>query len=131
MPAMTLVMDDDALGTVTVATILANPEGFIGETLADPLEGPSYGRCKAMIMQDRETGGLVINSFAHGGAHYRLCYDRSLLEETLSAADPKHVVDIFIAKEAQAYLEPDDEAALIDFVAKLSGGKMPADYAKS
>jgi hypothetical protein len=123
MPSTTLVMDDDELGTVTVSTILANPENFAGETLADPLEGPSYGRCKAMIMQDRETGGLVINSFAHGGARYRLCYDRALLEEILNAADPKHVVDIFVAKEAQAYLEPDDEAALIELAAKFSGGK--------
>jgi hypothetical protein len=40
-----LVVDDDALGTVTVADVLRNPDAFIGETLTDPLEGPSYGPC--------------------------------------------------------------------------------------
>jgi hypothetical protein len=126
MPAMTLVMDDDALGNVTVADVLKNPEAFIGETLADPLEGPAYGRCKAMILRDRETDGVFIKSFAHGGARYRLCYDRSLLEELLRAADPKLVIDIFIEKEAQSHIGPDDEAALIALVSKLSSiGKRP------
>ena len=114
------------LETVTVADVLKNPDAFIGETLADPLEGPAYGPCKAMIMPDRNTGGIFINSFAHGGARYRLCYDHSLLEELLRAADPKHVIDIFIAKEAQSHIEPDDEAALVDLVSQLSGiGKRP------
>ena len=114
------------LETVTVADVLKNPDAFIGETLADPLEGPPYGPCKAMIMPDRNTGGIFINSFAHGGARYRLCYDHSLLEELLRAADPKHVIDIFIAKEAQSHIEPDDEAALVDLVSQLSGiGKRP------
>ena len=58
MPEMTLVMDDERLGEVTVAQVLKNPDAFIGETLADPLEGPfvwpgqshghagpQYGRC--------------------------------------------------------------------------------------
>ena len=75
-PGMSLVMDDEALGEVTVADVLKNPDAFVGETLADPLEGPAYGPCKAMIMRDRDTGGVFINSFAHGGARYRLCYDR-------------------------------------------------------
>src|SRR5271166_2575696 len=86
MPAMTLVMDDDALGAVTVADVLTHPDAFIGETLADPLEGRSYGPCKARIMRDGDTGGVFIHSFAHGGARYRLCYDRALLEECLRAA---------------------------------------------
>jgi len=125
-PGMSLVMDDEALGEVTVADVLKNPDAFIGETLADPLEGPAYGPCKAMVMHDRDTGGVFINSFAHGGARYRLCYDRSLLEELLHAADPKHVIDIFMAKEAQSHIEADDEAALVDLVSKLSGiGKRP------
>jgi hypothetical protein len=121
MPGLTLVMDDDELGTVMVADVLRKPETFVGETLADPLEGPSYGRCKAMIMQDSETGGLYINSFAHGGARYRLCYDRKLLEELLRATDSKYVIDIFVAKEAQSHLESNEESSLIDLVAAISG----------
>ena len=126
MPEVTLAMDDEALGDVTVAKVLRHPDAFIGETLADPLEGPAYGPCKAMIMPDRNTDGVFINSFAHGGARYRLCYDYSLLEEVLRAADPEHVSDIFIAKEAQSHIEPDDEAALVHLVSQLSGiGKRP------
>ena len=79
-----------------------------------------------MVMPDRNTDGVFIHSFAHGGARYRLCYDRSLLEEVLRAADPEHVSDIFIAKEAQSHIEPDDEAALVDLVSRLGGiGKRP------
>jgi len=114
-------MDDDALGEVTVADVLKNPDAFIEETLADPLEGPSYGPCKARIMLDHNTGGIFINSFAHGGARYRLCYDRAHLEDLLRAADPKHVIDIFMAKDAQSHLEPDDDAALVDLVSKVCG----------
>ena len=126
MPGTPLIMDDDALGEVTVADVLKNPDAFIGETLADPLEGPSYGPGKAMVMPERHGGSVFIHSFAHGGAQYRLCHDRALLEELLRGADPNHVADIFIAKEAQSHLEPDDEAALVDLVAKLSGaGKRP------
>ena len=99
---------------------------YRGDLLADPLEGPSYGPGKAMVMADRNTDGVFIHSFAHGGARYRLCYDRSLLEEVLRAADPEHVSDIFIAKEAQSHIEPDDEAALVDLVSRLGGiGKRP------
>ena len=126
MPGIALVMDDDTLGRVTVADVLKNSEAFIGETLADPLEGSAYGRCKAMIMGDHQTGGIFINSFAHGGGRYRLCYDRPLLEETLRASDKKHVIEVFIAKDAQSYIGPDDVAALVDLVSKLSGiGKRP------
>ena len=56
MPEMTLVMDDERLGDVTVAKVLKNPDAFIGETLADPLEGPSYGPGKAMVMPRPQYG---------------------------------------------------------------------------
>ena len=119
-------MDDEDLGVVTVADILKNPDRFVGETLSDPLEGPSYGRCKAMVMRDLSTGCIFINSFAHGGARYRLCYDRSLLEDLLRATDPKYVTDIFIARDAQSHIGPDDEVLLIALVSELSGiGKNP------
>ena len=61
-----------------------------------------------------------------GERRYRLCYDRPLLEETLRASDKKHVIEVFIAKDAQSYIGPDDVAALVDLVSKLSGiGKRP------
>ena len=65
----------------SVAEVLADPASFIGETLSDPLEGPSYGRCKAMVMED-DGGGLFVHSFAHGGMGYRLMLDENMLRET-------------------------------------------------
>src|SRR6516165_4953799 len=46
-----LDVDFDHHGIVSVATLLADPDRFIGETLADPLEGADYGRCKAKVMR--------------------------------------------------------------------------------
>jgi hypothetical protein len=59
-----LDLDFDHLGIVSVATVLADPERFVGDTLADPMEGADYGRCKAKVM--RGDDGLFIHSFAHG-----------------------------------------------------------------
>jgi hypothetical protein len=36
-------LEFDHLGTVLVASVLADPDRFVGETLADPLEGAAYG----------------------------------------------------------------------------------------
>ena len=66
-PDFELEFDDPAIGVVTVAEVLSDRARFIGQTLADPLEGPTYGRCKALVMEDRFSGGLFIKSFAHGG----------------------------------------------------------------
>ena len=46
---------------MTVAEVLADPDKFVGETLADPLEGTDYGRCKAKVMRAHD-GTLVIHS---------------------------------------------------------------------
>ncbi len=55
----------------TVGDVIANPDQYIEETLADPLEGPAYGHCKAKLFR-RFDGALWIQSFAHGGISYRL-----------------------------------------------------------
>jgi hypothetical protein len=69
LPAITLPFDDDSLAGKTVADVLADPAVFEGETLADPLEGIEYGRCKARIMR-RADGTPWIHSFAHGRTVY-------------------------------------------------------------
>ena len=33
----------DHLGTVTVEAVLVDPDRYVGETLADPMEGVDYG----------------------------------------------------------------------------------------
>jgi hypothetical protein len=64
-------LDFDNLGTCTVAELLANPDKYIGETLADPLEGAAYGYGKAKVFRQRNRC-LMIHSFAHGGLKYKL-----------------------------------------------------------
>ena len=60
-----LKLEFDHLGIVRVAEVLADPDRYLGETLADPLEGVDYGRCKAKVMR-ADDGGLFIHSLAHG-----------------------------------------------------------------
>jgi hypothetical protein len=71
LPDVPLEFDKCGTVTVTVAEVLADPDRWVGETLADPVEGVAYGRCKAMVMQRRD-GSLFVHSFAHGACHYEL-----------------------------------------------------------
>jgi hypothetical protein len=66
-----LEFDDPDLGYRTVAKVLANPDRYLGETLADPIEGYAYGRGKAKVLRQRDRT-LMIHSFAHGGINYQL-----------------------------------------------------------
>jgi hypothetical protein len=81
LPAVVLPFDDPALAGKTVADVLANPEAYEGETLADPLEGVSYGRCKAKIMR-RSDGTPWIHSFAHGRTFYELKHDATAVQQS-------------------------------------------------
>jgi hypothetical protein len=71
LPDIVLPFDDRNLAGATVGDVLADPDRFEGETLADPIEGPGYGRCKAKILL-RPDGSPWIHSFAHGNAVYQL-----------------------------------------------------------
>ena len=69
--------------------MLADPERYVGATLADPLEGVDYGTGKAKFMR-RADGTPWIHSFAHG----RTVYELKLAAETVRAdpcqqADPR------------------------------------------
>ena len=59
---------------MTVGAVLADADRYVGETLADPMEGVDYGRCKAKLMRGKD-GDLFIHSFAHGRSLYRLRHD--------------------------------------------------------
>ena len=65
--------------------MLADPERFHGQTLADPLEGRAYGRGKAKVYRNSD-GSVVINSFAHGGCVYRLAHDAAFIEAQINEA---------------------------------------------
>jgi hypothetical protein len=94
-PGIALPFDDPALANVTVADVLATPSAYVGETLADPLEGAIYGRTKAMVMQ-RPDGTPWIHSFAHGRTIYELRYDAKAAREAIDAAADAHLTDVFV-----------------------------------
>ncbi len=58
--------------TVTVAELLADPDTFDGEAMADPIEGTSYGASTAVFFANTAKGKPLIHSFAHGGMTYFL-----------------------------------------------------------
>jgi hypothetical protein len=62
---------DGELGDVSVSDVLSDPDRFVGKTLSDPHEGPSYGTGKARLYR-QDDGAFIINSFAHGGRKYEL-----------------------------------------------------------
>lgn len=68
-PEFELVFDQ--LGACTVRDVLTDQDKYVGQTLADPLEGPAYGHGKAKVFRQPDKR-LMINSFAHGGIKYRL-----------------------------------------------------------
>ena len=61
-----------AIGSVSVADVLANPSAFDGKALADPIEGSIKGLTKAMFYWNKKDNKPFINSFAHGGCKYFL-----------------------------------------------------------
>jgi hypothetical protein len=66
-----LQFDDPELGDVSVSEVMSDPEKYVGKTLSDPHEGPSYGTGKARLYRHMR-GGFIINSFAHGKRKYEL-----------------------------------------------------------
>ncbi|MFC7736506.1 hypothetical protein ACFQX4_11750 [Roseomonas sp. GCM10028921] len=122
LPSIELAFDDPEIGTVTVAEVLRDPKRFAGETLADPHEGVSYGRCTAKVMR-RDDGVPWISSFAHGRATYALKLDSAALETILRRTDHDSVVDVYVGHLLDADLEPDEEQRLSALVCDLSGTK--------
>jgi hypothetical protein len=120
LPDVELPFDDPALAGCTVADVLADPERFEGETLADPLEGADYGRGKAKIMRRRD-GSPWINSFAHGHTVYELKLGASSLREAITQADGKDAAAIFIKLAVQADLREDETETLRDLAADRAG----------
>ena len=130
-PDFELEFDDPAIGVVTVAEVLSDRARFIGQTLADPLEGPTYGRCKALVMEDRFNGGLFIKSFAHGGVGYRLVLNDTMIRAMIERAKPEDAVNVFLEAMDEAALFPGGEEALAAACAKRAGDDKPVARAQA
>jgi hypothetical protein len=120
LPDVELPFDDEELTGKTVADVLADPDKFVGETLADPLEGVDYGSCKAKIMR-RADGALWINSFAHGRTTYELKLDARAVRAALEATAREEVVRKFVELVLLADLDAVDLEQLLGLVSERSG----------
>ncbi|MDA8249488.1 MAG: hypothetical protein M0Z28_09925, partial [Rhodospirillales bacterium] len=112
LPDVALPFDDPDLAGATVAQVLADPQRFAGETLADPLEGVSYGRCCAKIML-RPDGSPWINSFAHGRTVYELRHDAASVRKAIAHAAAADAVDVFVKHALDADLHADENEELL------------------
>ena len=110
-PDIELKFDDPDLAGCTVGDVLADPERFEGETLADPLEGEEYGPCKARIMR-RADGTPWIHCFAHGRTIYELKYDAAGVRKAMEKAAKDDVVAGFVRLAAGADLDAIELAEL-------------------
>jgi hypothetical protein len=120
LPDAALPWDDDDLTGVTAADVLRDPKRFEGRTLADPVEGISYGRSKARVMIQYD-GAPLIHSFAHGRAVYRLQWDYAAARAAIEQAAPDAVVEVLKTFDRLAEFTAAETKQLCDLVAKTSG----------
>jgi hypothetical protein len=113
-------LEFDRLGRMTVGAVLADPQAYVGETLADPMEGIDYGRCKAIIMKDDDSK-LLIHSFAHGRGIYLLRYDLKSAKAAFAQGPDAGTVDHAMAILPQAELEEDELDEFAKFVSNTAG----------
>jgi hypothetical protein len=118
-PDIVLPFDDPELAGRTVGDVLANPEFYEGETLADPLEGVAYGRGVAKVMR-RADGTPWIHSFAHGRTVYELRHDAASVRRAMETAKDD-VVATFARLAAGADIDAVERAELRQLAKTLSG----------
>jgi hypothetical protein len=127
LPDIELPFDDPELAGKTVADVLGNPDRFEGETLADPLEGIEYGRCKARIMR-RSDGTLWIHSFAHGRTVYELKHDFRAAQAAMEHATDNDAGQKLVELGRISDLSDDQLETLRNIASKISGvGKRTLD----
>jgi hypothetical protein len=119
-PDVLLPFDDPELAGCTVGDVLADPEAYEGETLADPLAGVEYGTCKAMVMR-RPDGTPWIHSFAHGRTIYTLKHDAASVRKAMEAATTDKVVATLVRLAVVADLSAVERDELRRLAQKLSG----------
>jgi hypothetical protein len=113
-------LEFDRLGVVTVGAVLADADRYVGETLADPMEGVDYGRCKAIVIKG-DDGNLLIHSFAHRRFIYLLRHDLKSAKAAFAQGPDAGKVDYAMAILAAAELEDDELEELVALVSKTTG----------
>ena len=122
LPWVELDFVDETLAGTTVGEVLANPERYTGEKLADPIEGREYDRDCAYINL-RPDGTSWIYSFAHGGTTYSLKYDALGIERAIEAApQDSKAAEVFVKLMMLAdELDPINVERLKTLACKRSG----------
>ena len=115
-----LPFDAPDLAGCRVGDVLADPDRFVGTTLADPLEGAAYGPCKAMIMR-RTNGDLWVHSFAHGRTTYELKHDMADVQAILARTADDQVVTVFLRLVIRADLSEPAMERLRHLVSQRGG----------
>lgn len=65
------VWSNQQLAGTTLGAALEDPDRFIGQAMADPVEGPGYGRQTAKLLMNR-SGRPYVRSHAHGLTIYQI-----------------------------------------------------------
>jgi hypothetical protein len=115
-PQMALNFDD--LGACTVAHVLANPDRYINETLADP-DDPEDISNRAKVLRGYRDGWPFVKSFAHGGVTYQLRYDAEMIESAMKA-DPNKAAHVLARLLKHADVDPVELDQLIQQAMKLA-----------
>jgi P4 family phage/plasmid primase-like protien len=121
---------------VRVRDVLLAPAEFDGHSLYDPIEGASYGSGKACVFYNKDTGSIIVHSFAHGGFNYFLRYDLKTILEVLTNLKLKptehhNAGNIALGLMERAELEPHEESAILKFaapIAKCSVGSLTKSW---
>ena len=120
-PDVELPFDDPKLAGKTVGDVLADPERFEGETLADPLEGVDYGRCVAQDHAPGRRHAVDPFSFAHGRTIYELKRDAATVRKAMEEAAKDDVVATFVLLAVDADVDAVELEELRQLAKKLSG----------
>jgi hypothetical protein len=121
LPDVELPFDSEDFAGCTVANVLADPERFVGLTMADPVEGISYGSCKAKVLR-RSDGTMYINSFAHGRTVYELRKDARAVRADLEKESDNALFGKFIESLATADMDHIEVEQLKDYIARRGNG---------
>jgi hypothetical protein len=119
LPAVELTFADPAIGIVTVGDVLADPDKHVDEPLADPWEGPSYGRQTAKVLR-RPDDSIFVISFAHGGQTFELKFDAETIKKILNETAASNVVATMINHVLAGSLDEVETDILVRQAAKAA-----------
>ncbi len=123
LPSIELPFDDPEMAGKNEGDVLEDSAWYVGETMADPVEGVNYGRDKAIIMQ-RADGTLWIHSFAHGKTIYELRWDAASIRKLVEAAADADAVALFVRLAVENRLDEQACDSMRDYLARRCRAKL-------